>query len=142
MTKTPWQLWLVAILSLLWNAGGGFDYVMIRTGNSAYLDQMTPEQIAYVGEFPIWVSIAWALGVWGALAGSVLLLLRSRHALWAFILSGIGIAGNLAWGLFISPTPMSTLGGPGAMWFTFAIVIVALFLIYYAARLNTRGVLR
>jgi hypothetical protein len=34
----------------------------------------------------------WALGVWGALAGSMLLLLRSRRAVTAFAASLVGLA--------------------------------------------------
>jgi hypothetical protein len=29
-TKTPWHLWVVGILSLLWNAFGGYDYTMTQ----------------------------------------------------------------------------------------------------------------
>jgi hypothetical protein len=31
---TPWHLWLVGVLALLWNSFGAFDYVMtIPTGS-------------------------------------------------------------------------------------------------------------
>ncbi len=140
--KTPWHLWVIGIVSLLWNAGGAFDYVMTRTGNEDYLAQMPPEAVAYFESFPFWVSLFWALGVWGAIAGSFLLMFRSRFAVPAFVISFIGMIGNLIWGMILSPTPMSDLMGPPAAWFSAAIVVVAVFLIWYSMRMKAASVLR
>ena len=140
--KAPWHLWVIGILSLLWNAGGAYDYYATRTGNEDYLAMLTAEQLAYLEAFPFWVSIAWALGAWGAVLGSILLLLRSRHAVTAFVISFIGMIGNLVYGLFISPTPMTAMASGGAMVFMIAIVVVAILLIIYARRMTDAGVLR
>ena len=82
--KTPWHIWVVGILSLLWNAGGGFDYVMARTQNPAYVEMIPAdfraEFLAYLDTMPVWASAGWGVGVWGSILGSVLILLRSRHA--------------------------------------------------------------
>jgi len=139
--KTPWHLWVIGILSLLWNAGGAYDYFATRTGNQDYLSMLTPEQLAYLDAFPFWVSLAWALGVWGAVLGSILLLLRSRHAVAAFLISFVGMAGNLIYGLLISETPMTAMASAGAMVFMIAIVIVAVLLIIYSRRMRDAGVL-
>ena len=83
--KTPWHLWAVGAVALLWNGYGGYDYVMTQTNNAAYLAQFTAEQRAYFDNFPMWMEAVWAIGVWGAVLGSVLLLLRSNWALQAFL---------------------------------------------------------
>lgn len=148
--KTPWHLWIVGAVTLLWNAGGAYDYVMVRTGNPDYLDAMTSQgsaeqaetYLAYLADFPIWVSTCWALGVWGAVLGSALLLLRSRYALHAFSVSFLGMLGNSLWGYFLSPTPMTQMMGSGAVLFSIAIFVVALLLILYARAMSKRGVLR
>ena len=31
ITRTPWHVWLVGVLSLLWNAYGGYDFIMTNT---------------------------------------------------------------------------------------------------------------
>lgn len=139
--KTPWHLWVIGVVSLLWNAGGAYDYFATRTGNQDYLSMLTPEQLAYLDAFPFWVSLAWALGVWGAVLGSILLLLRSRHAMAAFLISFVGMAGNLIYGLLISETPMTAMASAGAMVFMIAIVIVAVLLIIYSRRMRDAGVL-
>jgi hypothetical protein len=47
-TKTPWHLWLVGVIAVLFNAIGVFDYVMSLAQGAAYQASvgMTPEQIA------------------------------------------------------------------------------------------------
>ena len=73
-SKTPWHLWAVGIGALLWNAIGGYSYTMTKLGKLAELG-MTPEQIEYMSSFPLWATVLWAMGVWGAIATSILLLL-------------------------------------------------------------------
>ena len=35
--KTPWHLWLVGVLSLLWNGVGAFVFVQTTTRGEAYM---------------------------------------------------------------------------------------------------------
>ena len=44
-TSTPWHLWAVGVVALLWNGYGGYDYVMTQTDNAAYMAQFTAEQV-------------------------------------------------------------------------------------------------
>ena len=87
--KTPWHLWVVGGLALLFNAIGPYDYVRTMLEGSAYLASagMTPAQIAHYEALPVWVHAAWAIGVWAAIAGAVLLLLRRKLALPVFAVS-------------------------------------------------------
>ncbi|SDC52856.1 hypothetical protein SAMN05444678_103278 [Sphingomonas sp. YR710] len=87
--KAPWHLWLVAVIAILFNAIGVFDFVMYRLKGRAYLAGagMTPDQIVYYQGMPAWVTIVWAVGVFAALLASILLLLRNRHAFPVFALS-------------------------------------------------------
>ncbi|MBZ6379750.1 hypothetical protein B5C34_14890 [Pacificimonas flava] len=138
-TARPWHLLFVGIVSLLWNAFGAFDYVMTQLRNEAYMSGFPEEQLAYFYGMPVWADIGWALGVWGAVAGSVLLLLKSRWALAAFLLS---LAGLLVSALhqIVNPPPASLSGG--MMWFAALIWAFTLFLIWYSAAMRKRGVLR
>lgn len=96
--RSPWHLWVVGIVSLAWNAFGAWDYLQTQLGNREYVAAMTEPMgvnvdaaLAYYDRFPAWMDAAWALGVWGAVLGSILLLLRIRFALIAFILSFFGL---------------------------------------------------
>ncbi|MBV1868238.1 MAG: hypothetical protein KUG69_10095 [Marinosulfonomonas sp.] len=140
--KAPWHLWVVGIVSLLWNAGGAFDYTMTQTQNENYMSNFSPQQLDYFYGFPTWVVAVWAIAVWAGLSGSVFLLLRSRLATWAFTVSLLGMVSNTFWGFAMSDTSMTKAMGPEALWFTLAIAVVAVALLWYARRMKFRGVLR
>jgi hypothetical protein len=55
---------------------------------------MTDAQIAFMARYPSWMHAVWALGVWGSVLGSILLLLRSKWAFHAFAVSIAGGAGR------------------------------------------------
>ena len=144
--RTPAHLWIVGILSLLWNCFGAYDYVMTRTRNMDYLSSMpgvdANEMLAYVDAFPLHAQIGWGLGVWGALLGSVLLLMRSRFAVHAFAVSMLGVVLSLVWSLAMGPPPPAgTDQGMMAM-MPYVIIIIAAALLYYAWRQRANGVLR
>ncbi|MEJ2409650.1 MAG: hypothetical protein P8Y48_09995 [Novosphingobium sp.] len=131
--------WGIAVFSLIWNAFGCLDFTMTVVRYPAYMAAFPPEAVNWLDSAPTWTLVPWAIGVWGALAGSVLLLLRSRSAVPAFALSLAGLAVSLVWQA-ASGRPAS-MTGPADMVMTVAIWIVALALLGYALRMRARGVL-
>lgn len=139
--STPAHLWVVGILALLWNAYGCYEYLMTETGNSAFLATLPAEWHAYWNSLPGWLTAFWALGVWGGLAGAVLLLIRSRYAVWAFALSLVGLVVDLGYQMFMTDMPASlTRGILGIL--DWAIIIVAAFLLWYSWSMDKQRVLR
>lgn len=136
-TKTPWHLWVVGVLTLLWNSVGGFSYTMTRLGKLEDLG-MGEAEIAYFAGAPTWSNFFWALGVWGAILGSVLLLFRSRFALHAIIVAIIGLIGSNIWQYGMSDVPESLYSPP----LTLMIWGTTLFMLWYAMRMRAAGVLR
>ena len=136
---TPWWFWVVAVVSLLWNAVGGYDYTMSHVVGEAYYHQsgMSAPQIAVMVAYPAWMHAVWAIGVWGSVAGSLLLLLRMRWALHAFVLSLLGAAGSL---IHTAMTP----GGAQAMGLIFPVIIcvICVVLAWFSWAMTKRGVLR
>ena len=135
---TPWHLWAIGIVSLLWNAIGAFDYVMTQTRNEAYMQGFTEEQLAYFYGFPTWAVAAWAIAIWLSVAGSVLLLLRSKWAFHAFLVSLLGMI--VSFGYQFS-SGGGEIMGPVGFAFTFVIFAIGLFLLWYANAMRARGVL-
>ncbi len=140
--KSPWHLWVIGVLSLVWNAGGALDYTMTQTRADWYMSAFTPEQLDYFYGYPAWAVAAWAVGVWFALLGSVLLLARRRWAGAAFGLSIAGIVVTSVYTFGVSDGSMAELSGPGALIFTAAIYVVTIGLWIYARAMTARGVLR
>lgn len=145
VAKRPVHLWAVGVLSLLWNSFGAYDYVMTRTRNMDYLSSMpglTAEQIlAYVDDFPLWAEAAWGLGVWGALLGSIMLLLRSRWAVTAFAVSLAGAIVSFAYQYAGPPAPSPMTEGAMAL-MPIVIIAVAALLYFYAYWQRASGGLR
>ena len=140
--RTPWHLWVVGVVSLLWNAIGANDYAQTSLRNEAYLDSMgyPAEGLAYIDAFPAWAHAGWALGVWGALIGSLLLLFRARFAVWAFALSIVGIALTTIYEAGAEVPPELAAVQPA--WFPLVLWAIALFLLWYSWSMRAKGVLR
>ena len=83
-----------------------------------------------------------AMGVWGAIAGSVLLLMRSRYALTAFWVSLIGLAGSSVWQFLLADIDIMALLGTAGLVMSLAIWAVVIALVLYARRQVRAGVLR
>jgi hypothetical protein len=140
---TPKQLWIVGVISLLWNAFGCYDYVMTKIDGENYMRSMgmSDEAIAYMAQMPSWLTVFWALGVWGSLAGSVLLLMRSRHAVTAFLISLVGLAVSQFYQWFAGSMP-AEMSAPPMIAMTVVIWAALLFFIWYARKARAQGILR
>jgi hypothetical protein len=145
--KAPWHLWVLGIVSLLWFAGGANDYVMTKTGNAAYLGMAADSMgvsvetiLAYFNTYPLWATVCWALGVWGAVGGAILLLLRSRFAFHAFVLSLIGLAGSTGY-TFMSDVPEEFVS-TGQLVFSVLIWASVIGMAAYARVMTRAGMLR
>ena len=136
-TKTPWHLWVVGVATLLWNAVGIFSYMMTHLGKLEDLD-MTPDQIAFFDSFPAWANALWAMGVWGAFFGSVLLLLRSPWSVTSIAISGVGLVGTTIYQNFMIEVPEDLQSVP----LNVMIWVTTLFMLWYARKMSAEGVLR
>ena len=137
--KTPIHLWIVAVLAVLWNAGGAFDYTATQYQLVSYIGQFTPEQLDYFFAFPAWMVAAWAIAVWTSVLGSLSLLLRKIWAVWLFGISILGLAVSTVYN-FVLSDGMEIMGSEGAT-FTAVIWLIALFLYFYAKAMAARKVL-
>ena len=135
--KTPWHLWVVGILTLLWNAIGIFSYMMTRLDRLEDLG-MTAEQIAWFDSFPAWANALWALGVWGAFFGSVLLLLRSRWAIASVGISLVGLVGTTVYQNFMITVPDELQSLP----LNIMIWVITIFMFFYARAMAAKNVLK
>lgn len=138
--STPAHLWIVAILGTLWNGFGVFDFVMTETVNRAYLDQYGSEALTYYMSLPIWFVAFWAMGVWGGLAGSLLLLVRSKHAVTMYALSLAGLFVTTVYQFLLS-SPPADLTTIGKLLMTLLAWAVAIALFAYARDMQKKGVL-
>jgi hypothetical protein len=139
---TPWHLWVVGVVGLLWNGYGCYDYYMTETGGEEYLRSygMTDEMIAYYAAMPAWMTAVWAIGVWGALLGTILLLMRIKWAMHVFVISCAAYIFSLIYTYALSG---GAPGMPPEAPIMHAVVFAAcVFFIWYAWFATKRGILR
>ena len=145
--RAPAHLWIVGILSLLWNCFGAYDYTMTKTQGAKYIASTMPgvdanAALAWINGMPLYAQIGWALGVWLALLGSVLLLMRSRWAVWSFGLSLVGAVLSLGYQMLLAPPMPGAESSPMMKFIPIVILVIAVALFLYARGQEKKGVLR
>jgi hypothetical protein len=110
----------------------GPDY-MARAG-------MTPAQIAHYLEMPAWMTIVWAVGVFGAFIASWLLLLRRALALPVFVVSLAAFLLSLVYTYVL--TDGGAIMGRGMAITSAIIAALLVFFSWYSRLMAVRHVLR
>jgi hypothetical protein len=139
--RASWGLWLVGVVAVLKYGLGCLDYVMTQTQGDAWLANMEPTQtqLDWFHALPAWYDAAWALFVWAGLLGGVLLLMRRKWAVHAFVASFLGWAVGAVYAFALS-NGMEVMGP----WWPIQIVhaAAAAFFLWYASKGVRKGVLR
>jgi hypothetical protein len=86
--RTPWHVWVVGVLALLWNGSGAYTIMMAQAGR---LLDVSADEAAYYAAQPLWFVVATDIALVAAVAAAVALLLRSRTAGWLFAISVVAV---------------------------------------------------
>ena len=119
----PTWFWIVAGLGLAWNVFGLVQFAgsLTSTPDSLMEAGMTAEQAAVMKGYPIWMTIAFAIGTLGGTIGCCLLLLRSKYSIPVFWISLVAYVvlyiGDFTEGVF------AALGPPQVIILTIVVVI-------------------
>ena len=137
--KTPVHLWIVGVLALLWNAVGAFDYLATQLKLDFWMSGFSEPQLEYFYSFPKLMTACWAFGIWGAVAGSIGLLMRKKWAVWAFVVACAGMFFTTIYN-FGMTNGAEIMGSEGVI-FSVVIWIITLFLLWYSWSQAKKGVL-
>ena len=137
LSKTPWHLWAVAILTLLWNGSGAFTIMMAQAGRLPNIDA---NEAAYYAAQPPWFVITTGIALLSPVAAAIALLLRSRAALWLFAAGVVAIVANNVYDFAVGAS--LALVDRGWMILTAITVAIAVLQLLYARAMRQRGVLR
>jgi hypothetical protein len=136
----PWHLWLIGIVGSLWNLIAAVSFTLTQLNVEAVMSQYPPQQREYFESFPFWAVAFWAIGVFGGVIGSVLLLFKNRLAFPVLLASTVGAVVSNLGSLFLLGG-MAVMGGASALGFAVFIIIVAALMAYYARAMHEKGVL-
>lgn len=130
-----------ALAGLAWNIFGVVKFVETLSNTPESLMQMgmTTAQAQVYTSYPTWMTVAFGVGVFGGLAGSALILFKSRFAVSVLAFSLVAYialyVGDITEGVF------AALGAPQVAVLT-TVVVVAAALFVWSRALVRRGVLR
>ncbi|MEL6597245.1 MAG: hypothetical protein AAFQ47_14995 [Pseudomonadota bacterium] len=126
MRDTPWYLFPVAALAVIWFLFSALDFVMTMLRIEGYLALFSEPQIAYFTSMPQWVTAAWAIGVWAGLLGAILLLYDQKTAPVPLALSFAGMLIASVWFTALSDPLMVAVTGPLGLVVIWAATLVSL----------------
>ncbi len=137
--KPPALFWVISILALLWNLMGVMAYLgMTMMPVEALVESYGQEYADVMATRPAWATGAFAIAVFGGLLGCIGLLLRKSWSKILFIISLLGVVVQNIWG-FMSGS--FNLVGTSDKILTVLIIIVAVFLIWFAQKKTAKGYL-
>jgi hypothetical protein len=130
-------VWVVGILTVLWNGSGA---VVIMLAQAGRMPNLQPDEAAYYAAQPAWLVISTDIALVSAIAAGIALLLRSRAAVWLFAISLAAIVVNDGYELATGTS--RALANQGALIVTCIIFVIAVLQLVYARAMANRGVLR
>jgi hypothetical protein len=123
--RAPRWMTAASLGGIAWSIFGVIQFLgsVSATNESLIASGLTPEQAAAMTGYPTWMTVAFAVGVFSGLAGSVLLLLRNAAAMLVLLVSLLAYValwiGDAVHGVF------AALGAPQVIILTLVVAIAA-----------------
>ena len=125
-----WSFWVVCIVALIWNVMGCINFTM----------QMNREMLASYPEAarsliegrPLWVTVTFAIAVFGGAFGDILLLCKKSVSFYLFIASFLGVLVTNAHTFTVTSSTDIWVGSLMSL-------MVSAFLIWYSKRVERKG---
>jgi len=131
--------WIIGIVALIWNLMGVFAYLKQAYLTEEDLMAMPVAEQALYQNIPAWVTGAYAIAVFGGALGCILLLLRKKLAGSLFLISLVGIVVQMSYNIFMSKA--ADVYGPGDMIMPAMVMLIGIFLFWYAKKKTATGIL-
>ncbi len=132
--------WVIGALALVWNLVGVGTYLMSVTMSEEALAALPEAQRALQSSIPAWVTSAYAIAVFGGTLASVGLLLRKVWAVPVFVVSLLAILVQMGHAFFM--TEMLAVMGASSAVLPLFIILVAVYLVWFAGAARQKGWLR
>lgn len=135
--STPWHLWLIGVLLLLWQGMASFDYVATLIRYEPYLSEFPEDVLEYYFAAPLWMYVMWGIASVGGLIGAILVLMRNKLAVPLFFVALVCGVVAVAYS-FGNPPP----GSEGSNIFSAAVIAGSAMVLFYLYMMKKNGVLR
>lgn len=135
--KPSTGFWIISIIALIWNLMGVFAYIAQVNMSDEIIAALPEAERALYENVPAWVTGAFAIAVFGGALGCILLLLRKKLATSVLIISLIGIIAQMIYNFGMSKA--AEVYGPGGMVMPAMVVLIGVFLVWYAKQATAKG---
>ena len=136
-TKLPRPFWIVTIVAIVWNALGVMAYFMEVTMSPETMAALPVAQQALYAAQPAWVTGAFAIAVFGGLAGSIALAMRRSVAILIFVVSLAAVTAQMFY-LFALSDTLSVMG-PASAIMPALIIVIAAALVWFSVHASGRS---
>ena len=129
--------WLIAGIGLVWNAFGMVTFAQ-TIGMSPSAFRLLPEaEQALIAATPGWVTIVYGVAVFAGSIGCLLLMFKTAWSVAVLGISLLAVLVQMGHGIFY--TNLLEVRGQSAVFLPTAIIVVAIFLFWYANKAKSQG---
>lgn len=137
VVSRPRGFLVIAMAALLWNLLGVAMFVMQINMSPEALAALPQAERGLYEAAPTWINIAFGVAVFSGVLGALGLLMKKRWAVVMFLLSLIGLLVQL--GSIYAMTPAWEVQGPTGVIMPAVLVLIAIFLWWYARKAAARN---
>ena len=135
--KAPIWLKVVAVIAILWNAAGVFNYITQVTSSPEDLAAYSAAEAEIIMSRPAWATAGFAIAVWGGLVGSLLLLMGRKLATPILLVSLIGVIVQQIHGFFMVEYTEPI--GAGGIILAISVLVVGVVLVWISRMATEKG---
>lgn len=139
--RAPWHLWLIALFFIFIYANGVYDYFMMLGHNIDYYEVkgFGEETLKYFTNYPIGLLIFWTMNILCGIISPILLLFRTKLAVWVAFISAVSMFLLEAIG-FLFMNRWDALGTFVSL-FDIGLLILTWIFFFYCSHLKKNGIL-
>lgn len=135
-TKTPWHLWTVGILTLLWDGSGALTIWLAQAGK---LPDINADEAEYYAAQALWFQLLTDVTLVTALLAAVALMMKKKAAVGLFGASLVSVSITNLYDVAMGTSRVFF--STGAFVVTVIILVLAMLQLWYANEMTKRGLL-
>ena len=135
-TNTPWHLWTVGILTLLWDGSGALTIWLAQAGK---LPDIKPDEAEYYAAQALWFQLLTDFTLVTAISAAIVLMMKKKAAVGLF---GASLVSAIITNLYdVAMGTSRVFFSTGAFVVTIIILVLAMLQLWYANEMTRRGLL-
>jgi len=132
--------WVIAVIALLWNIMGIFQFIGPILFPEIMFEGLNQEAVDLYNNFPTWYTVIFGAATISGLLGAITLLARKKITVVLFLVSMITVF--IVEGYYIFGTKVTEVMGQEAIYMPIVVIICSIFLYFYSKKALKKGWLK